>query len=299
MNALTYFEQYSLFKDSLISQDLQQRLAEERIRQNIGDIEQENNRTQQANKLLGTQNNLYIALGVSLLTLLFVGIYFYQKLHNTKNQLNDKNQELVKLSQTKDKFFGIIAHDLRGPLASFQGIGAQLSDYLAKEILKNSKYHRAAYKSATNLRSLLDNLLSWALMNRGEIPYLPEMVILNTRVRENIMLYEQTLENKGIQIINKVADDLKVWADSNAIDTILRNLIGNAVKFTSINALNTIQISSEIKEDMVRLTIFNSGKGIAPEKLSQVFNFKNKPNVVLKAKKVLDLDLFCAKNLLR
>ena len=77
LNALTYFEQYSLFKYSLISQDLQQRLAEERIRQNIGDIEQENNRTQQANKLLGTQNNLYIALGVSLLTLLFVGIYFY------------------------------------------------------------------------------------------------------------------------------------------------------------------------------------------------------------------------------
>jgi len=298
LNALTYFEQYSLFKDSLISQDLQQRLAEERIRQNIGDIEQENNRTQQANKLLGTQNKLYIALGVSLLTLLFVGIYFYQKLHNTKNQLNDKNQELVKLSQTKDKFFGIIAHDLRGPLASFQGIGAQLSDYLAKgDTQKIANITGLLTKSATNLRSLLDNLLSWALMNRGEIPYLPEMVILNTRVRENIMLYEQTLENKGIQIINKVADDLRVWADSNAIDTILRNLIGNAVKFTSINALNTIQISSEIKEDMVRLAIFNSGIGIAPEKLSQVFNFKKQTERGSQGEKGIGLGLILCKEL--
>ena len=86
-------------------------------------------------------------------------------------------------------------------------------------------------------------------------------------------------------------------ADSNAIDTILRNLIGNAVKFTSINALNTIQISSEIKEDMVRLTIFNSGKGIAPEKLSQVFNFKKQTERGSQGEKGIGLGLILCKEL--
>jgi len=298
LKALTYSEQYNILKDSLVTEELQQRLAEERVRQNIEDFELENSRTRQENKLLATQNKLYIALGISLLTLLFAGSYLYQKLRNTKNQLNDKHQELVKLSQTKDKFFGIIAHDLRGPLASFQGIGDQLSDYLRKgDHQKIANIIGLLTKSATNLRSLLDNLLSWALMNRGEIPYIPQMVTLHSLVDENANLYSQAAESKGLQIKNDVSHHATVWADYNAVETIIRNLIGNAIKCTPIKAESPIKISSEIVSDKVRLTIFNPGIGIPPDKLSQLFNFRKRTDRGTQGEKGTGLGLILCKEL--
>lgn len=296
--ALTYFEQYNLLKDSLVTEELQHRLAEERVRQNIKEFESEKNITLQKNNLLARQNKLYITLGISLLTLLFAGTYLYQKLRNIKNILNDKHLELLKLSQTKDKFFGIIAHDLRGPLASFQGIGDQLGDYFKKgDTQKIENILSLLTKSAFNLRSLLDNLLSWALMNRGEIPYVPSKVNLHALVDENIQLYMPTAESKGIQMINQVSGKALVWADSNASDTIIRNLLGNAVKFAPSKANAIIKISSEMIGENTHLTIFNSGEGLPLEKLSQLFNYRKQTERGTSGEKGTGLGLILCKEL--
>jgi signal transduction histidine kinase len=294
--ALNYFKLYSTLKDTVFNQNLQAKLAEEHTRQNIDAEHEARRKAELQSKVLKTTNQLYATVAASLLLMLLLGGYLFTKLQKTRKLLEVQNIHLNLLNQTKDKFFGIIAHDLRNPLSSFMGTSEQLTYYLEKGDVEKVKIAGDLIsKSAANLNGLLDNLLSWALLNRGLISINPQALSLAAESSAVIEIQENALAAKNITLENRIPDGLKAMADSNAFQTILRNLIGNAVKFTPKNGL--ITIDAEQNKENVLIRIQDTGMGMSEEKLAQLFTLDKRSERGTAGEKGTNLGLIICKEL--
>lgn len=184
-----------------------------------------------------------------------------------KNQ-NDKLQELI---ATKDKFFSIIAHDLRSPFNSFLGMTQFMSEELPS--LKMSQIQEIAVKmskSANNLYRLLENLLHWSSMQQGLIPFNPEIVQLLPVVDESITMVLEPAKFKGIEINCNIPDDVVVFSDTNLLQTVIRNLVSNAVKFTPKGG--KVSLSAKATTDSnIEISIQDSGIGMSQALLNDLF----------------------------
>jgi PAS domain S-box-containing protein len=193
-------------------------------------------------------------------------------------QIKLKNEELSKLNAEKDKFFSIISHDMRGPFNGFLGF----TQILAKELSNLSKDEiqqiaTGMNKSATNLFNLLENLLLWARIQQGLIPFVKEPIDLRRIVKQNIELMKPSANSKGIVIVNHILDETLVYGDQNMLRTIFRNLISNAVKFTPSGG--QISVSSKINvEKCLEVSVIDSGIGMSQEMINDLFRIDKKPN---------------------
>jgi signal transduction histidine kinase len=178
-------------------------------------------------------------------------------------------------AQTKDKMFSIIGHDLRGPIGNIRNILEIILEdfdtYSSEEIKDFLKPVKDTAKSAHNL---LSNLLYWARSQSGMIVQSREEFWINESVHENITLPASDTENKNISIFFDDSHDFLVYADENMVNTVLRNLISNAVKFTFPGGKITIQIKQSEKNNLpfVEISIRDTGKGIEEENLCKLFN---------------------------
>jgi len=148
-------------------------------------------------------------------------------------RMKANKQELIELNATKDKFFGIIAHDLKNPFHSILGISEVLLEQI--EVLDKEEMKELAgaiSHSGQNAYLLLENLLQWSSAQTGRIAFYPEPVILNNVVREVVNLIKGTTTQKAVSINSHIPLNYQIVADSNMLRTILRNLITNATKFT-------------------------------------------------------------------
>jgi len=180
------------------------------------------------------------------------------------------NRELKEAIDTKDKFFSIIAHDLRSPFSSILG----LSDMLKSEIrnLDTKEMENLAgliSKSAGHTLQLLDNLLNWARMQQGSIKYQPENILLHNFVNDVIWILKESALQKNITIRNKIPARLIVRADENMITVIIRNLISNAIKFT--NSDGYIEVSVQTLENQTIISISDSGVGMSDDQIRNLF----------------------------
>ncbi len=186
-------------------------------------------------------------------------------------ELEFKNSELQRVNAEKDKFFSIIAHDLRGPFNSFLG----LSKIMAEELpgLTRTEIERIAVSmrnSATNLYRLLDNLLQWAGIQQGLIPFNPKNIFLHSFADDCKTLVFESAQNKGIDISCHIPEDIVVFADYNMLRTVLWNLASNAIKFTHQHG--KIRISAQIIDDKhVEITVKDSGIGMKPDLINNLF----------------------------
>jgi len=202
-----------------------------------------------------------------------------------EDELRLKNEELQVLNIQKDKFFSIIAHDLRGPFSGF----LDLTELMAEGITgmtpdEIQKIARVMKNSAANIYHLIGNLLEWSLMQRGITTFDPVSFLLLPKVQESIVLPMEAATKKAIVVSYDIPDELKTFADANMFGGILRNLATNAVKFTpkggrihisaKKTAGNLIQISVNdtgigmnkiMIEDLFRLDINTSRKGTEGE----------------------------------
>ncbi len=294
--ALAYHEQFSTYKDSIYNSDLETKLAEERTKQNIEAEQDARKKAELEANLLSSRNQLYGAIAAGLLLILLVGGYLFLQLRKSRRQLEAQNLQLSQLNAAKDKFFGIIAHDLRNPLTAFQGVGEQLHFYLEKgDTAKLQKISGLIAKSAANLSQLLDNLLSWALLNRGMIPYSPEPLSLSAETTANFEIHENAAAAKNIQLENNIPKALQVQADRNALQAILRNLVGNAIKFTPAGGHVTLGCSE--KGDQVFISVNDTGTGIAAEKLDRIFTLEKRSEHGTAGEKGAGLGLLLCKEL--
>jgi PAS domain S-box-containing protein len=189
----------------------------------------------------------------------------------TEVEINHKNEELLKMNAEKDKFFSIIAHDLRGPFNSFLGLTQIMSEELSGfTMLEIQHFAASMQKSADNLFRLLENLLEWARMQQGLIPFHPEYLHLQFTVNESLDVKKESAKSKQIEILSSVSDDLKVFADTNMLQYIIRNLVSNAVKFTPRGG--SISIAAKLTlDDLVEVSINDTGIGLNPVMIENLF----------------------------
>ncbi|MBV5314045.1 MAG: PAS domain-containing sensor histidine kinase [Prolixibacteraceae bacterium] len=188
-----------------------------------------------------------------------------------EEEIKKQNQKLQELNATKDKFFSIIAHDLRSPFNGFLG----LTQIMAEELpsLTMAQIQEIAMdmsKSATNLYRLLENLLHWSSMQQGVIPFNPETVRLLPFADESITMILEPAKVKGIEINCTIPDDLVVFADTNLLQTIIRNLVSNAVKFTHKGG--KVNLSAKIANDSnIEISVHDTGIGMSQVLLDNLF----------------------------
>jgi len=149
-------------------------------------------------------------------------------------ELKDQNDKLVELNATRNKLFSIIAHDLKSPFNALLGISEQLvKNHTKYDNKERGLYLKFISDGARNTYNLLENLLTWSQAQTGHIKFSPEKINLEELITEIISLLEETARNKEIKLIPSSEKDLFVDADKNMINTIIRNLVSNAIKFTS------------------------------------------------------------------
>jgi len=176
------------------------------------------------------------------------------------DQIKEYATELENLNATKNKFFSIIAHDVKNPFASIlmvSGILQKKSEKLTREEKDNLVGEINA--TAKNGYSLLENLLKWAQSQTGKIKVKPVTVSLKTIIGKCIEWSGASA--KGIKLINKTPADITIITDENIVETILRNLLSNAVKYTQESG--TITVSSELKQKVVEVSVIDTGIGMS------------------------------------
>jgi PAS domain S-box-containing protein len=199
----------------------------------------------------------------------------------TKNKLAEeeiklKNELLQIVNSEKDKFFSILAHDLRGPLSAFvaatQIIAEEIQTMGFEEIKKITLSMKT---SATNIYSLLENLLEWSQLRRGVMDFIPEKINLKKKIEECIAVLSESARKKGIEILISIPEVIDVLADSHMFDTVIRNLISNAIKFTPVGGKVTLT-AGYIEDHTIEIKISDSGIGMTPELKDKLFLLNEK-----------------------
>lgn len=188
-------------------------------------------------------------------------------------KLAEKNSSLAKLNATKDRLFGIIAHDLKGPLGTFmQMTGLMLDKYDQITEVKKKHYISLLKNNASNVFSLLENLLTWSQSQRDGIQPNYEKVNLKINIEKIVQLFHIMAENKNISIKLNLKGYKILETDKHLFTTILRNLVSNALKFT--RAGGNIIVSTENLDNYIRISVQDSGIGIEPKNLKKLFQIQ-------------------------
>jgi PAS domain S-box-containing protein len=188
-----------------------------------------------------------------------------------ESEIKLKNEELHKLNAEKDKFFSIIAHDLRSPFSGFLGLTELMAEGLPRMTLDEiQKLAFLMRNSAANLFRLLGNLLEWSRMQRGLTSFIPATFLLMPKITESMVLVLESARNKEIEIDFDIPDDFSVIADGNMLDSIFRNLVSNAVKFTPKQGRITVSAMS-IPDNGVAISIKDSGIGMNKKMIDHLF----------------------------
>ena len=187
-----------------------------------------------------------------------------------EENLVNLNLQLKELNATKDKFFSIIAHDLRSPFNAILGFSNLLVEQMkSREYEGIEEYAGVIHNSSHRAMDLLINLLEWSRSQTGRIEFNPEYVEMGSLIKEVTALLNDTAQQKSITIFRESPDTLSVFVDKAMISTVLRNLISNAIKFTHPGG--TIVISAEQNPDKLLVTVSDNGIGIKKETIDKLF----------------------------
>ena len=293
--ALKYFKRFHTLKDSLNKNENDNVIKS--ITSKV-DAEWKLNKIEKDKKIqqlvIESQNYLiYFLITIAIMAvILTIFLYWRYRLRKKTNEtLASKNMELSDINQqlkvlndkllvsesklresnaTKDKFFSIIAHDLKNPAGSFVSLSTVLCDdydsYSPEEI---KDYMHTLNKAAKSLYSLIENLLKWSRIQSGKITVNKECSDLYMIMKNNIDLLSETANLKNIKLVSNIAEKNYVYADPNMVDTIFRNLISNAIKFTNNGGI--IKVSAEDEGNCYRISVEDNGVGMREENIRKLF----------------------------
>jgi signal transduction histidine kinase/ligand-binding sensor domain-containing protein len=231
----------------------------------------------------------FILLEIVVATAIAVMIYIYlvkirtnrlltyqnQQISQANEALRESEKNLMELNATKDKFFSIISHDLKNPFASLLSISELMVENFDDA---DREDHRAGFQkmhqSVKHLLDLLENLLTWSRSQRGRIKYDPVRFNLTTLIRENVNLHKLLAEKKGIMLLSPDNQDIYAYGDRDMINSVIRNLMTNAVKFTDRD--KKVEVKVEPRDGDVEVSIVDEGVGIEEENLKRLFRIDEK-----------------------
>lgn len=278
--ALDYHEMFKAYSDSILN---------ETTVKEIGSIKKDYEVTNRDNQiaLLASEKNLadlrlkqqnilrnWLIIVIVLIVLIVVIIYSRYRLKTrAEAELALKNRQLEELNTAKDKFFAIIAHDLRNPLSAFRmlttGLQENISHFSRDEIREQLE---SLAESSNQLTELLHNLLQWALSQTATLEMIPQTINLRELLKANMKLIEETAQQKNITLSLDTENNLNSVVDVNSMDLVFRNLLTNAMKFTKPNG--EIRIQGTIEDDFVKISIRDNGIGIAKKEQGLLFDLK-------------------------
>jgi signal transduction histidine kinase len=261
---LTIFKNVS---DSLKITDKIKKLAKTEFDYKIHEIKEKQNAEITKQQIFIKWLTITLLLGVIIIALIIFGYVNKRKINK---QLNKLNYKLKELNATKDRFFSIVAHDLRGPFHSLLAFSDALSndiDELSTEEIKS--FNTDINKSLKKQFALLNNLLDWARLQNENYKLKFEDVDLYDIINEIMDTLSFTAEQKEIKLINDVSKNIIVNADKNMLQLVLRNLISNSIKFSNVQGI--IKVTSLYKEGHVEIKVSDKGVGIPSEDLDKIF----------------------------
>ncbi|NTW25322.1 MAG: PAS domain-containing sensor histidine kinase, partial [Lentimicrobium sp.] len=193
-------------------------------------------------------------------------------------EIISKNEQLEKLNSEKDKFFSIIAHDLRSPFNTFLGFTEMMAEELNTMTLNEiRKIAIEMNHSAANLYHLLENLLEWSMLQRGVKLFNPRVMELGKIIEENLTPILDMIRKKSIKMTIDIPESLSLTADENMIGTVIRNLLSNAVKFTPRGGRVSLR-ASEVNETTIELIIQDTGIGMDEKMKNSLFDLGSQNN---------------------
>lgn len=215
--------------------------------------------------------NLVIALGVVVAAL----IYFKSVHAEYQQQTEDQRKTLDVLNRDKVKLFSIIAHDIRSPLATLEGLLLMFSNnHYSQEEMKSAAVE--LHLKVSQLGETLNNLLRWTAGQMKGLHTEPADVLLAPLVNDALSTFEPNIRQKALKLDMSVADDMEVYVDSNQLMIVLRNLISNAIKFS--HQEGKITIGASMEDENVCLSVSDQGVGMDRERQETLFSFGYKPS---------------------
>lgn len=187
-----------------------------------------------------------------------------------KELLEQRAQDLAELNANKDRFFSIISHDLRSPFNSLLGM-SQLLRRMADtmERAEIQLFADRIYTAGRNVLTLLDNLLHWSQVQAGRMEFQPETLDLREVVQQTLSLFKESAANKEIRLTSTLEEPMVVYTDPLMVDTVIRNLVSNALKFTP--AGGEVRLLAHPRGEMVAVSVQDTGVGISPTNQAKLF----------------------------
>jgi signal transduction histidine kinase len=271
-----YFQKYIELNDIIDSRENKQKFLELESNYLIEEKDFENKVLRKENELqketLSSENKLILVIsaGVIIALVLLIMLMIQRK------KIKIQNRKLKEAIVSMDKFFSIISHDLRSPFLGLEGLTKTMAediDSFSKDEL--SALSKEMNKSVNNLMRMITNLLDWARTKQGEFSYNPKEIELNEKVSENLALINKLIEQKGIEFVVEIPSELFVYADEEMLNSILRNLLTNAVKFTSKNG-KVIVNAKGADNNFVEIAVTDNGIGMADDLCRKLFRIEEK-----------------------
>jgi signal transduction histidine kinase len=203
-----------------------------------------------------------------------------KELEENYKSLLESSQELQEANETKDKFFSILAHDLRGPISSTLALTELLEEGMFEEDeAERKRMYKLLQTSLFTTGKLLENVLLWSRSQTGNITFKPQKINIYEAIEANISLLKIMAAQKDIQVVNMAASDISICGDEDMINTIFRNLISNAIKFTPNFGKIEIVSGSKVDEagnEHVCVSVIDYGVGMSDKILQSLFRADSK-----------------------
>lgn len=287
-SAMHYFSRYKTLKDSIFNHENLKQIAEIQEKYEAEKKETQIALLEKKNKSRMWQRNSLMILLILLLgyAIFIIRSYYRNRKINELLQLQNeriewhktildrKNEALSDSNKTKNRMFQIISHDLRSPLASVYNISQ-----LIKIFVRQKKYHllmestKDMEECISSVLNLTDNLLSWSLNQSGRLPFKPKILSLKPLLENNIRTYSSLAKQKSIHLQLILDSPFFVYADRQMLETVIRNLINNSLKFTPSGGI--IIIGAKQKNDFIEIWIKDSGIGISEDQITHLFEVSN------------------------
>ncbi|WP_420582493.1 tetratricopeptide repeat-containing sensor histidine kinase [Reichenbachiella sp.] len=278
--AYTYLKQYITYRDSINNEETIRKMADLRTEYEVAKKQSEVDLLSEQAKL----NRMVAWSAVFIIALLLVLTIALLKIYRIKDRavrivrqrrrvIAAQRNKLDEVNKTKDRFFSIVSHDIRGPISNFQGISGLINVLAESKDVDGLKQLGSMMEaSAKEVSELLDNLLEWALSQEGRIPYDPQIISLREISQSNLNIMLNMAIAKNIDLVGHLPEDVTIKADKNSVSTIIRNLLSNAIKFTPEGGKVTLEISE--KAGIGVIEVKDNGIGIPQKKLENIFSLK-------------------------
>ncbi len=215
---------------------------------------------------------LWLDYGLWILPPVLLGLLFIQ--YRRHRKLSAEVKQLRKLNEAKDRFFSILGHDLKSPFNSLMGLSEMLTLHAdGMDMDQIVSYSQIIHQNTRRLFMLVENLLQWSRTQSGKTRFNPERLDLNMLAGNVVNLLRLNAQEKDIVISLKMEPELIAWGDADLLGSVIRNLLSNSIKFSSVGSV--VQIIGKHLNDFNEIVVSDTGVGMSREQLSSLFLLEN------------------------